>query len=116
MPTRALGSADQLLHVLAHGARWGEVPPIRWVADAVAVERSAEGGLDWERFVAEASRRHLTVAAAEALERLAADLDFPVPGWALAGSEAPGRPRSSAGCIARRPARSAAATISWSSS
>ena len=35
--TLALSPTDQLLHTCWHGARWNEVPPIRWVADATAI-------------------------------------------------------------------------------
>jgi hypothetical protein len=35
--TLALGPTHQLLHTCWHGARWNEVPPIRWVADAMAI-------------------------------------------------------------------------------
>jgi hypothetical protein len=83
VPTRALCAADQLLHVAVHGAHWGAVPPVRWLADAVAVERSAGAGLDWDRLVAEASRRRVTVALAAALERLGGTVGFPLPGWVL---------------------------------
>jgi hypothetical protein len=48
---------DLLLHLCAHGIRANAFPPIRWVADAAVVLRSA--GLDWEVFLAEAERRLL---------------------------------------------------------
>ena len=79
VPTRALCPADQLLHVAVHGARWNVVPPARWLADAVTIERSARVGLDWDRVVAEASRRRVTVTLADALEHLVVALGFPVP-------------------------------------
>ena len=83
VPTRALCATDQLLHVAVHGGTWGEVPAVRWMADAVAVRRSAPAGLDWELLVAEASRRRLTLSLAVSLEHLAQDVEFPVPEWAL---------------------------------
>jgi hypothetical protein len=46
---RILSPTDQLLHVCGHAARWGEVPAIRWVADAVLILR--EGPIDWQRFL-----------------------------------------------------------------
>jgi hypothetical protein len=82
--TRALAPEDQLLHVAAHGARWDPVPPFRWFADAAAVERAAVGGLDWERVVAQATQRRLTVALADALAHLAAAVQLPVPEWVSA--------------------------------
>jgi hypothetical protein len=79
VPTRTLCPADQLLHVAVHGARWNPVPPVRWLADAVAVERSAGAELDWDRLVGEASRRSVTTTLAAALECLAGAVAFPLP-------------------------------------
>lgn len=47
--TLALCPADQLLHVFAHGVRWSEVPPFRWVADAMTVINSSQSEVDWNR-------------------------------------------------------------------
>jgi hypothetical protein len=77
MKTRALCPADQLLHVAAHGGEWGLIPPVRWMADAAAIDRS--GSLDWEVFVAEAIARRMTVLLAAALEQLVGAVDLPVP-------------------------------------
>jgi hypothetical protein len=80
VPTRALCPTDQLLHVAAHGGEWGAIPPVRWMADAVAIERSSRPeGLDWDTFASEAIERRMTVLLAAALEHLAATVEFPVP-------------------------------------
>ena len=83
VPTRVLCPADQLLHVAVHGARWNPVPPVRWLADAVAIERSTRAGLDWDRLVEEASRRGVTTSLAAALECLVAAVGFPLPDGVL---------------------------------
>ncbi len=83
VPTRALCATDQLLHLAVHGGMWGDVPVVRWMADAVAVRASAPSGLDWESLVAEATSRRLTLPLAASLEHLAEDVEFPVPGWVL---------------------------------
>ncbi len=83
VPTRTLCPADQLLHVAVHGARWNPVPPVRWLADAVAVERSAGAELDWDRLVGEASRRSVTTTLAAALECLVGAVAFPLPDCVL---------------------------------
>ena len=83
VPTRALCPADQLLHVAVHGARWNPVPPVRWLADAVAIERSAGAGLDWDRVVGEASRRGVTTTVAAALECLVGTVGFALPDGVL---------------------------------
>jgi hypothetical protein len=75
--TRALGAADQLLHVCLHGAAW-EAPArsfaqavshVRWVADATTVIRS-EAVLDWDRLLAAARARRLTATLASMLSYL----------------------------------------------
>lgn len=81
--TRAPCPADQLLLACVHGTPWSPLPPFRWIADAVTVVRSAGADLDWERLVAEARRRQLTVAAAAALAYLREELSVAVPEEAL---------------------------------
>ena len=77
--------ADQLLLACVHGTPWSPLPPFRWIADAVTVIRSAGEGLEWDRLVAEAERRRLTVATAAALDYLRVEFGAPVPASALAG-------------------------------
>jgi hypothetical protein len=69
--TRTLCPADQLLHVLVHGARWSATQPVAWVADATALIRAQSGTLDWERLVAEAAARRVTTPVAFSLAYLA---------------------------------------------
>lgn len=45
-------STMALLHAILHGVRWSEVPPIRWIADAMTVLRNPLEPIDWERFLA----------------------------------------------------------------
>jgi hypothetical protein len=82
--TRAPCPADQLLLACVHGTPWSPLPPFRWIADAVTVIHSSEGALDWERIVAEATRRRLTVATAAALAYLGEEFGAAVPGSVLA--------------------------------
>lgn len=86
--TRAPCAADQLLLTCVHGTPWSPLPPFRWIADAVAVIRSAGDELEWERLVAEAARRRLTVATAAALAYLREEFDAAVPDYVIAGFEA----------------------------
>ncbi len=68
--TRALSSADQLLHVVVHGLAWNEVPSIRWVADAVFVVRSAGEAFGWDRLVEQAASRGVLLTLTRALDYL----------------------------------------------
>jgi hypothetical protein len=81
--TRAPAPADQLLLACVHGTPWSPLPPFRWIADAAAVIRSAGGALEWDRLVAEAERRRLTVACSAALSYLREEFGLPVPAAAL---------------------------------
>lgn len=81
--TRAPSPADQLLLACVHGTPWSPLPPFRWIADAVAVVRSAGDRLDWAHLVSEAKRRRLTVATGAALTYLRDELEVAVPAQVL---------------------------------
>jgi hypothetical protein len=66
--TRALSSTDQLLHVCLHGARWGPVPAIWWIVDAVAIIRA--GDVDWDRLVSQAVTYRFVLRLRDALRYL----------------------------------------------
>jgi Uncharacterised nucleotidyltransferase len=80
---KALGPADQLFHVLAHGIAWNQVPQIRWVADAVVVIRSAGSGLDWDRLLEQSARRGFVPAVRSGLEYLRGTFEVDVPAGVL---------------------------------
>ncbi len=80
--TRVLGPADQLLHVIVHGGRWNALPPIRWIADSLAVIRGAPR-LDWERLVETARARRAVLAAHAGLAWLDGAFPDSVPPAAL---------------------------------
>ena len=56
----SLDPADHLLLLLAHGARWNPIPPVRWAADAVTLIR-AEPQLSWDKLVDGANQRGLVL-------------------------------------------------------
>jgi hypothetical protein len=65
--TRALGPADQLLHVCVHGARWAPLPPVRWVTDAMLVMRRANQNIDWDHLLGQARRLRVTLPMRDTL-------------------------------------------------
>ncbi|HEU5439333.1 MAG TPA: nucleotidyltransferase family protein [Ktedonobacterales bacterium] len=87
-PVLALCPADQLLHVCTHGIVWNPLPPIRWVADAMAVIRGAEETLDWERLSRQVERLGLALPVREALRYLAERFEAPIPAGVLTRLEA----------------------------
>jgi hypothetical protein len=92
-PTRAPCAADQLLLACVHGAPWSRLPPFRWIADAVTVIRRGGPAFEWDRVVAEAKRRQLTVATGAALAYLREELGAAVPERVLSHLESAPAPR-----------------------
>lgn len=69
--TRTPCATDSLLLVIVHALmHWGALGGIRWVPDAVTLLRSPREAIDWDRLVAEARRRRVTVAARAGLAYL----------------------------------------------
>jgi hypothetical protein len=83
VPTCSLVPADHLLHVCVHGAKWNDTPSLRWVADAMMIIRSANRGLDWNRLVAQAEKRQLTLPIRDTLEYLDTVLGANIPSRVL---------------------------------
>jgi hypothetical protein len=77
--TLALSHTDQLLHTCWHGARWNEVPPIRWVADAMAILGTAAAEIQWPSLLQKAQRHRIVLPVKDSLEYLKNKFDAPVP-------------------------------------
>jgi hypothetical protein len=77
--TLALNPTDQLLHTCWHGARWNEVPPIRWVADAMAIMGESAEEIDWARLMQKAQKHRIIMPVKDALEYLKKTFNAPVP-------------------------------------
>lgn len=71
--------SDQLLHVCSHGAEWNTIPPIRWVADAMTVLKSSGADVHWDRFLVQARRCSVALAAGNTLAYLRERFGVPVP-------------------------------------
>jgi hypothetical protein len=80
VPTLALNPTHELLHTCWHGARWNEVPPIRWVADAMTILEANKERIDWSTLVEKARRHHISLPLRDSLSYLKQLLDAPVPG------------------------------------
>ena len=77
--TRKLCPADELLLVILHGLRWDPKPTYRWVMDATLLVRGCFGAVDFDRLVAQARRRRVTLAVQAGLGYLRRLTDPPVP-------------------------------------
>jgi hypothetical protein len=73
---RTLSAEDHVFHVLAHGLKVSDVPPLRWIVDVAAIVRSTPE-FDWSRLLEQAARTAtaLPVAAGLAFMVQAALLD-----------------------------------------
>jgi hypothetical protein len=77
--TLALNPTDQLLHTCWHGARWNEVPPIRWVADAMAILGASPAEIEWPSLLKKAQRHRIVLPVKDSLEYLKKKFDAPIP-------------------------------------
>lgn len=83
MSALTLAPTDHLLHICTHGAAWNEIPPIRWVADAVTVLRRAGDRVDWEALVEESERHRCGLLLHETLSYLKTRYAVSIPDQAL---------------------------------
>ena len=81
--TLMLNATDQLLNVCVHGARWNDVPSIRWAADAMMILQGAGASVDWQRLLAQCQKRLLVLPMRDTLSFLASTLEAPVPDYVL---------------------------------
>lgn len=79
IPTHSLNSADHLLHVCVHGAKWNDTSSLRWVADAMMIIRSQKLKIDWARLVRQAQERQLTLPMRDTLSYLSNLLGAGIP-------------------------------------
>jgi hypothetical protein len=77
--TLALNPTDQLLHTCWHGARWNEVPPIRWVADAMAILGASAAEIKWPSLLKKAEKHRIILPVKDSLEYLKKTFAAPVP-------------------------------------
>jgi len=102
----ALCPTDQLLQVCAHGAWWAPGGSPGWVADAVTIVGSSEGGVDWDRFRERAAARRVSDIMVASLTYIHERFGAEIPGDVLADLErAPASPLERA---ARRAGRAPA--------
>ena len=76
--TKGLNPADDLFHTCIYAAPWNKIPPIRWVADAVAIIGTGDD-LDWDRLIEQSRKRYLNLTLENALVYLRREFDVPVP-------------------------------------
>jgi len=81
VPVYALNPTDQLLHVCVHGIDWNPLPPLRWVADAMMIFKTAE--IDWERLLILAEQHRSVLLLKETLNYLRHQMDAPIPSTVL---------------------------------
>jgi len=70
-------TADMLVHICAHGARWNDFPPLRWIVDAVLLLRNY--GIDWTHLREQSARLRLDLQLADTLTYLHDVMRAPIP-------------------------------------
>ncbi|HSE40477.1 MAG TPA: nucleotidyltransferase family protein [Acidobacteriota bacterium] len=75
--TLATSPSDTLFHVCIHGAKWNEVPPMRWIADAIQIMKTSR--VDWNSIIEEGKKRRLIVALRKTLSFLAEEFHGEIP-------------------------------------
>lgn len=78
-PALAFCPADDLLHTIIHGVKWNPEPPIRWVADAMAILRNDEHAIDWQRFSEQVKKFKVVLKTKEAFNYLKLTFNAPIP-------------------------------------
>lgn len=68
-----------LLHTIIHGIRWNPEPPVRWIADSMAIFNSASADIRWHEMLDFAERRQLTHRLGIGLKYLKHAFAAPVP-------------------------------------
>lgn len=66
---KVLSPADQLLHIIAHGAPWSTISPVRWIPDAITV-LNHHPEFDWDRLTEQARQKSLAFMTRNALRYL----------------------------------------------
>jgi len=77
--TLAPNVTDLLFHTVIHGMAWNPEPPIRWVADALALLRTPDAAVDWPRLLRLAERHRVSLRLRNGLEYLCGRFGAPVP-------------------------------------
>lgn len=78
-PVYVLGAADQLFHVLIHGAQWSTVPTFRWVPDAMVIIDNDGCAVSWNRLIKLAKMHYLLENIRETLSFLKDNFDANIP-------------------------------------
>ena len=85
--TRQPAPEAMVLHLILHGLKANPEPPIRWIADVMAVLR-AEPAFDWAALLAFAEQERVTNRLGLGLDYVATHHDAPVPVEVLAALKA----------------------------
>lgn len=77
--TKSFCATDNLFHAIVHGMRYNPEPPIRWIADAMALINSKEAVIDWKRLVHHTEKFRVYLQMSEALNYLKKNFDASIP-------------------------------------
>ena len=84
-----LDPAHMLLHIVTHGLRPNQLPPLRWVADAAMVLRRDGASLDWQRLFGLARDLHVGHRLQSGLAYLRDEIGIELPAQATSAEVQP---------------------------
>ncbi len=70
---------DLFFHTIVHGLRYNPEPPIRWIADAMAILYSPDYEIDWERLLHHTKKFRVVLYMKDALKYLAKEFHADIP-------------------------------------
>ena len=77
--TLSFCATDIFFQTIVHGLRYNPEPPIRWIADGLALLRDQEHPLDWERLINYTRKFRVSLYMKDALNYLVRTFDAPAP-------------------------------------
>ncbi|MEA3446165.1 MAG: nucleotidyltransferase family protein [Bacteroidota bacterium] len=83
VPTLAFCDTDSLFHTIVHGLRYNPEPPIRWVADSMALLNKNDNGIDWDRLVDHCKKFRVSLQMLDAFSYLIKYFDAQIPEKAI---------------------------------
>jgi Uncharacterised nucleotidyltransferase len=77
--TCVLCPTDEMLLAFEHGIKWNRAPPFRWVADVMAILKTSEKDIDWDRLVVKAREFRFILPVRNGLEYMRKEFGVVVP-------------------------------------
>jgi hypothetical protein len=81
--TLSFDATDLFFHTIVHGLRYNPEPPIRWIADAMAILKSKDYQIDWNRLLHHTRKFRVALYMKDAVNYLINNFNAEFPGFFL---------------------------------